>query len=103
MNRWNIDEGMYLEQVDNIMPASNKGFVHRHIGVMDVCTGEKTFYDFLILEKWYIVLKGAGYWYTFCKKLCNDRERVFADANYPNDDLTLPILQIVMEVKIECI
>ena len=100
MNKWKIDNNMYLVQRDDITPSVKNTLVHRYIGTMDICTGVITTHDFLIEEKLFDILYSKGYWHTFCKKLCNDRERVLYDTDFPKEDLTLPILELRIEITV---
>lgn len=100
MNKWQIDTNMYLTQRDDVMPGVKNTLIHRYIGVFDIVTGQIQGHDFLIEEQIYNALKCAGYWNIFCKKLCNDRQRVLYDADFPKDNLALPILQLEIILKV---
>lgn len=96
---YKLDDNLYLQPRKDIIPASTKGYVHRYICIMDMTTGNTTPYDYLIKKELYVALKDNGYWQTFTQSHCNDKERVLYDADFPAENICLPILtlQYVLE------
>jgi len=98
MNRYKIDNNLYVVPRYDVMPSSTKGYLKRFVGCFDVCTGQINTFNFLVNEKLYTAMASTGYWQKFCKSLCNDRERVLYDANMPKGELNLPVLTLELVI-----
>lgn len=100
MNRYKLEECIYLIARTDVCTNISNTLIHRMIGCMNVTTGNVEIHNYLIEEKLFFILESSGRWKKFCNLLCGPKERVLYNANMPLNDKNYPILELRIEISI---